>query len=211
MPRPLAEDVVRLIRAYHREGYRVTSIAKALKVSRKAVSDVVNLKTHRQIKNPTLPPLRRVQVDRTPIRADGRTDAEIEAARRKSSGRRASPLLIAAGESLRALEAERDRIRALPEPAGDAPAEAPPIEGSFREVDAPADALAEPLEPLQQDQGAQVDDVPVVDDAVDESDDAPAEAPPTRAARWPHRPTPWRRLSPPPPRNDRTGRCPGRP
>ena len=47
MPRPLAEDVVRLIRAYHREGYRVTSIAKALKVSRKAVSDVVNLKTHR--------------------------------------------------------------------------------------------------------------------------------------------------------------------
>ena len=41
-------------------------------------------------------------------------------------------------------------------------------------MDAPADALAEPLEPLQQDQGAQVDDVPVVDDAVD----APAEAPP---------------------------------
>ena len=31
---------------------------------------------------------------------------------------------------------------------------------------------------MHQDQGAQVDDVPVVDDAVDESDDAPAEAPP---------------------------------
>ena len=142
MPRPLAEDVVRLIRAYHGEGYRVTSIAKALKVSRKAVSDVVNLKTHRQIKNPTLPPLRRVQVDRTPIRADGRTDAEIEADRRESSGRRASPRLIAGAERLRAKEAESGRIRALSEPAGDAPAEAPPIE-----VDAPAAALAEPLEP----------------------------------------------------------------
>ena len=117
------------------------------------------LKTHRQIKNPTLPPLRRVQVDRTPIRADGRTDAEINAARPKG---RPSPHLIATAESLRAQEAERDRIRALSEPAGDAP----------------ADALAEPLEPLQQDQGAQVDDVPVADDAVDESDDAPAEAPP---------------------------------
>ena len=173
MPRPLAEDVVRLIRAYHGEGYRVTSIAKALKVSRKAVSDVVNLKTHRQIKNPNLPPLRRVQIDRTPIRADGRTDAEINAARPKG---RSTPRLRAGVERLRAQEAERDRIRALSEPAGDAPAEAPPIEG--REVDAPADALAEPLEPLQQDQGAQVDDVPVVDDAVDESDDAPAEAPP---------------------------------
>ena len=31
---------------------------------------------------------------------------------------------------------------------------------------------------MHQDQGAQVDDVPVVDDAVDESDDASAEAPP---------------------------------
>ena len=31
---------------------------------------------------------------------------------------------------------------------------------------------------MHQDQGAQVDDAPVVDDAVDESDDAPAEAPP---------------------------------
>ena len=211
MPRPLAEDVVRLIRAYHGEGYRVTSIAKALKVSRKAVSDVVNLKTHRQIKNPNLPPLRRVQIDRTPIRADGRTDAEINAALRKSSGRRAAPTLIATVELLRAQEAERDRIRALSEPAGDAPAEAPPIEG--REVDAPADALAEPLEPLQQDQGAQVDDVPVVDDAVDESDDAPAEAPPSvgrevdapadalaapepaAAAERPYWPMPWPRMT----------------
>ena len=194
MPRPLAEDVVRLIRAYHGEGYRVTSIAKALKVSRKAVSDVVNLKTHRQIKNPTLPPLRRVQVDRTPIRADGRTDAEINAARPKG---RSTPRLRAGVERLRAQEAERDRIRALSEPAGDAQ----------------ADALAEPLEPLQQDQGAQVDDVPVVDDAVDESDDAPAEAPPSvgrevdapadalaapepaAAAERPYWPMPWPRMT----------------
>ena len=98
MPRPLAEDVVRLIRAYHREGYRVTSIAKALKVSRKAVSDVVNLKTHRQIKNPNLPPLRRVQIDRTPIRADGRTDAEINAARPKG---RSTPMLRGGGRALK--------------------------------------------------------------------------------------------------------------
>ena len=51
------------------------------------------------------------------------------------------------------------------------------VDGQAREAQEPP-ALTDGGGSMHQDQGAQVDDVPVVDDAVDESDDAPAEAPP---------------------------------
>ena len=51
------------------------------------------------------------------------------------------------------------------------------VDGQAREAQEPP-ALTDGGGSIHQDQGAQVDDVPVVDDAVDESDDAPAEAPP---------------------------------
>ena len=115
MPRPLLQDAVRLIKRYRRAGYSVTDIARALKVSRSCVRDVVDGRTHTGITDdPNLPPLRKVSLDRTPIRADGRTDAEVAAARHKSMG--SSPLLRAAvAKQLRAESAERDRIRGLAE------------------------------------------------------------------------------------------------
>ena len=51
------------------------------------------------------------------------------------------------------------------------------VDGQAREAQEPP-ALTDGGGAMHQDQGAQVDDVPVVDEAVDESDDAPAEAPP---------------------------------
>ena len=72
MPKRLAEDAVLFIRRYHRAGYRVTTIAGALGVSRKAVSAVVNGRTHKTVLDSDLPPLRPVKVDYEPILADGR-------------------------------------------------------------------------------------------------------------------------------------------
>ena len=77
MPKRLAEDAVLFIRRYHRAGYRVTTIAGALGVSRKAVSAVVNGRTHKTVLDSDLPPLRPVKVDCEPILADGRTGAHI--------------------------------------------------------------------------------------------------------------------------------------
>ena len=51
------------IRRYHRAGYRVTTIAGALGVSRKTVSAVVNGRTHKTVLESDLPPLRPVKVD----------------------------------------------------------------------------------------------------------------------------------------------------
>ena len=149
MPRPLHEDAVRLIKKYRRAGYSVTNIAKALKVSRSCVSDVVNGRTHMGITDdPNLPPLRKVSLDRTPIRADGRTEAE--AARPKSRG--PSPTLRAVmAEQLRRESAERVRIRALSEPAVPA-LHAPVGAGQYREGQEPppgeGDPQAEPVDPL---------------------------------------------------------------
>ena len=77
MPTRLPEDAVLFIRRYHRAGYRVTTIADALGVSRKAVSRVVNGQTHKTVLDSDLPPLRPVKVDCEPILADGRTGAHI--------------------------------------------------------------------------------------------------------------------------------------
>ena len=66
MPKRLAEDAVLFIRRYHRAGYRVTTIAGALGVSRKAVSAVVNGRTHKTVLDSDLPPLRPVKVDCEP-------------------------------------------------------------------------------------------------------------------------------------------------
>ena len=77
MPTRLPEDAVLFIRRYHRAGYRVTTIAGALGVSRKAVFGVVNGRTHKTVLDSDLPPLRPVKVDCEPILADGRTGAHI--------------------------------------------------------------------------------------------------------------------------------------
>ena len=78
MPRPLHEDTVRLIRRYHRGGYSASSIARALGLSRKCVSNIVNGRTHvGVVDDPNLPPLRKVKLNRTPINPDGLTDAEV--------------------------------------------------------------------------------------------------------------------------------------
>ena len=77
MPKRLPEDAVLFIRRYHRAGYRVTTIAGALGVSRKTVSAVVNGRTHKTVLESDLPPLRPVKVDCEPILADGRTGAHI--------------------------------------------------------------------------------------------------------------------------------------
>ena len=65
------------------------------------------------------------------------------------------------------------------------------VDGQAREAQEPP-ALTDGGGSMHQDQGAQVDDVPVVDDAVDESTTPLLRPCPSRAARWPHRPTPWR-------------------
>ena len=155
MPRPLPEDHVRLILRYHTAGYRVSSIAKALGIHRNTVSRVVTGRTHVRIKDdPKLPQLRRVKLNRTPLNPDGRTDVERELLERERGN-----------EAIMAVWKKRE--------GNDTGA----VDGQAREAQEPP-ALTDGGGSMHQDQGAQVDDVPVVDDAVDESDDAPAEAPP---------------------------------
>ena len=158
MPRPLPEDHVRLILRYHTAGYRVSSIAKALGIHRNTVSRVVTGRTHVRIKDdPKLPQLRRVKLNRTPLNPDGRTDVERELLRREK------------------MERENEELMAAHQKRRDNDTGA--VDGQAREAQEPP-ALTDGGGSMHQDQGAQVDDVPVVDDAVDESDDAPAEAPP---------------------------------
>ena len=155
MPRPLPEDHVRLILRYHTAGYRVSSIAKALGIHRNTVSRVVTGRTHVRIKDdPKLPQLRRVKLNRTPLNPDGRTDVERELLERERGN-----------EAIMAVWKKRE--------GNDTGA----VDGQAREAQEPP-ALTDGGGSMHQDQGAQVDDVPVVDDAVDESDDVPAEAPP---------------------------------
>ena len=73
---------MKLIKRHHKANYSVTSIAKALGVSRSSVSEIVNGHTHVGIEdNPNLPPFRKIKLDREPIRPDGLTERE---ARRKA-------------------------------------------------------------------------------------------------------------------------------
>ena len=73
---------MRLVKRHNKANYSVTSIAKALGVSRSCVSEIVNGHTHVGIEdNPNLPPLRKVKLDREPIRPDGLTERD---ARRKA-------------------------------------------------------------------------------------------------------------------------------
>ena len=68
---------MRLVKRHHKANYSVTSIAKALGVSRSCVSEIVNGHTHVRVEdNPNLPPLRKVKLDREPIRPDGLTERE---------------------------------------------------------------------------------------------------------------------------------------
>ena len=155
MPRPLPEDHVRLILRYHTAGYRVSSIAKALGIHRNTVSRVVTGRTHVRIKDdPKLPQLRRVKLNRTPLNPDGRTDVERELLEQE----RGNEAIMAEWKK------RRDNYTGA-------------VDGQAREAQEPP-ALTDGGGSMHQDQGAQVDDVPVVDDAVDESDDAPAEPPP---------------------------------
>ena len=58
MPKRLPEDAVLFIRRYHRAGYRVTTIAGALGVSRKAVSrsrQWPDAQDHPRLGSPTTP------------------------------------------------------------------------------------------------------------------------------------------------------------
>ena len=161
MPRPLPEDHVRLILRYHTAGYRVSSIAKALGVHRNTVSRVVTGRTHVRIKDdPKLPQLRRVKLNRTPLNPDGRTDVERELLEQEKRARDAKAMVAA----LLKKNAGGDNDTGA-------------VDGQAREAQEPP-ALTDGGGSMHQDQGAQVDDVLVVDDAVDESDDAPAEAPP---------------------------------
>ena len=161
MPRPLPEDHVRLILRYHTAGYRVSSIAKALGIHRNTVSRVVTGRTHVRIKDdPKLPQLRRVKLNRTPLNPDGRTDVERELLEQEKRARDAKAMVAA----LLKKNAGGDNDTGA-------------VDGQAREAQEPP-ALTDGGGSMHQDQGAQVDDVPVVDDAVDESDDAPAEAPP---------------------------------
>ena len=134
MPRPLHDDAVRLIKQYRHAGYSVTNIAKALKVSRSCVSDVVNGRTHVGIRDdPNLPPLRTVSLDSTPVRADGQTEAEV--ADQAQAAREAYARIMAQAAPI------EGEYREIPEP----------IEAEYRELDTPdAD-----LDALQAKQDAQ--------------------------------------------------------
>ena len=150
MPRPLHDDAVRLIKQYRHAGYSVTNIAKALKVSRSCVSDVVNGRTHVGIRDdPNLPPLRTVSLDSTPVRADGQTEAEV--ADQAQAAREAYARIMAQAAPI------EGEYREIPETTAE------PIEAEYRELDTPdadLDALqakqdaqetvdqAEPLAPL---------------------------------------------------------------
>ena len=46
---PLDTDTVRLIRAYHRKGYRVTEIARHFELARNTVYDIARGKTHPKV------------------------------------------------------------------------------------------------------------------------------------------------------------------
>ena len=74
----LHTDVVREIKAYLNQGYRVNEIAVAYGVSRSAVSAIRNERSHQAVMPATRdqPPLRRVKRDRDEIHPDGSTDRD---------------------------------------------------------------------------------------------------------------------------------------
>ena len=101
-----------------------------------------------------------MKLNRTPLNPDGRTDVERELLEQEKRARDANAMVAALMKKNAA--GGNDTVI---------------VDGQAREAQEPP-ALTDGGGSMHQDQGAQVDDVPVVDDAVDESDDAPAEAPP---------------------------------
>ena len=142
MPRPLHDDAVRLIKQYRHAGYSVTNIAKALKVSRSCVSDVVNGRTHVGIRDdPNLPPLRTVSLDSTPVRADGQTEAEVADQAQAQAAREAYARIMAQAAPI------EGEYREIPETTAE------PIEAEYRELDTPdadLDALQDAQETVDQ-------------------------------------------------------------
>ena len=55
--RPLPHETVIRIRKYHATGHRVSDIARAFGLRRETVSNVVNGRTHKRVREHDLPPL----------------------------------------------------------------------------------------------------------------------------------------------------------